>query len=217
MKRIFFIPGLGANEMAFEKIGDLGFEKINIKWIDNNENESLNQYAHRLIDIYKIDEIDIVSGLSFGGLLAQEIARILNQKEVILISSFRDIYDLRYVYRLGLRSGLYKLAPSFRVPIVDEIVAYNLNSENQDSKPILKQMLEETNYELLNWSLQKIAELPLKSNEDFIAHNIIGNKDKILKTWKNDQTIIINEGSHFMVYEQAEEVTRAIKRITCQE
>jgi len=199
--------------MVFDNIGELSLDKVNVQWLDNEPDESINSYSRRIIEQYQIKENDIVAGLSFGGILAQEIARILDHEEVILISSFRDIADLRSVYRIGLRTGLYRLAPNFRIPIVDEIIAYNLNSENQDSKPILKKMLEQTDYQLLKWSLQKIAELPARVKDNFFAYNIIGNNDKILKTWHNDHTTIIDGGSHFMVYEKAEEVTEAIKKI----
>ena len=213
MSKIFFIPGLGANEMVFDNIGDLPLDKVNVKWLDNEGDEHINSYAQKLINIYKISKNDTVAGLSFGGILAQEIARILELEKVILISSFRDNTDLRSVYRFGLKTGLYRLAPNFRIPVIDEIIAYNLNSENQDSKPILKKMLEQTNYELLKWSLQKIAELPKRPDDNFTIHNIIGNNDKILKTWHNDHTTIIEGGSHFMVYEKAEEVTHVISNI----
>jgi len=213
VSKIFFIPGLGANEMVFDNIGDLPLDKVNVKWLDNEGDEHINSYAQKLINIYKISKNDTVAGLSFGGILAQEIARILELEKVILISSFRDNTDLRSVYRFGLKTGLYRLAPNFRIPVIDEIIAYNLNSENQDSKPILKKMLEQTNYELLKWSLQKIAELPKRPDDNFTIHNIIGNNDKILKTWHNDHTTIIEGGSHFMVYEKAEEVTHVISNI----
>ena len=211
MRRIFFIPGLGANEMVFNNIGELGIDKINVKWLQNLEDETINEYSLRLIDKYGLRQDDLIAGLSFGGVLAQEIARILDHREVVLISSFRDIKDLRSVYRFGLRTGIYKLAPSFRIPVIDEIVAYNVNSENQESKPIIKQMLDETDYQLLKWSLEKIAQLPSKPDDNFRIHNIIGNKDKILRTWKNENTTIIDGGSHFMVYEKADEVTTVIR------
>lgn len=213
MSKIFFIPGLGANEIVFDNIGDLPLDKINVKWLENEGDESIYSYSQKLIKTYKISKNDTVAGLSFGGILAQEIAQILELDKVILISSFRDIRDLRTVYRFGLRTGLYRLAPSFRIPVIDEIIAYNLNSENQESKPILKEMLEQTDYELLKWSLQKIAELPKNPDGNFTVHNIIGNNDKILKTWQNDHTTIIDGGSHFMVYEKAEEVTNTLNKI----
>lgn len=213
MRKIFFIPGLGANETVFENIGNLNCDQIKVKWLDNLENETTIEYSQRLIKTYNIGKDDIIAGLSFGGILAQGIARILKHKEVILISSFRSPRDLKPLYRFGLKTGLYKLTPSFRIPIVDEIIAYNLNSENQKSKPILKKMLDETDYNLLKWSLERIAQLPNKPNDTFIVHNIIGDKDKILRTWSNNYTTIIEGGSHFMVYELADEVTNAIQNI----
>ena len=210
MSKIFFIPGLGANELVFDNIENLPLEKVNVKWLENEGDESINSYALKLIKTYKINENHTVAGLSFGGILAQEIARILELDKVVLISSLRDIQDLRSVYRFGLKTGLYRLAPNFRIPVIDEIIAYNLNSNNQKSKPILKKMLEQTDYGLLKWSLQKIADLPKRPKDNFTVYNIIGDNDKILKPWQNEHTTIIDGGSHFMVYEKAEEVTLAL-------
>jgi len=39
---------------------------------------------------------DLLIGLSFGGLMAQQIAQIVGQDRIILISSFRTKDDLRH-------------------------------------------------------------------------------------------------------------------------
>jgi len=67
-----------------------------IEWLPNHENESLHSYAKRLIDIYGIDRGDLIVGLSFGGLIAQQISEIVGQDRIILISSFRTKDDLRH-------------------------------------------------------------------------------------------------------------------------
>lgn len=99
MKRIYFISGLGANEKAFSKIGDLGQEKVMVKWLENQPKESLKSYAERLIQEYGIKKDEPLVGLSFGGILAQEIATILGSKEAILISGFQQKSSLRLPFR----------------------------------------------------------------------------------------------------------------------
>ncbi|MEQ1744021.1 MAG: alpha/beta hydrolase [Saprospiraceae bacterium] len=217
MKKIFFISGLGANELAFSKVGNVDFEKVMIKWIPCDKKEDLESYALRLIDGYKIKDNDIVVGLSFGGLLAQKISNITGQRNVILISSFRDKNDLRFPFRQALYAGLQKLFLPIRVPWVDELVANMLNSGTSDSKSVLKEMLKITDYRLMKWSLQQIATTNGLLNKDVVLYNIIGDRDRIVRLWKNDTTFLIKGGSHFMVYDRSEEVTKIIRHIVSSE
>ena len=77
MKNQFFISGLGADKKAFSKLGDFGTNKIFIEWLRNHDNESLHSYCQRLIDQYNIQQGDLLVGLSFGGLIAQQISEIV--------------------------------------------------------------------------------------------------------------------------------------------
>jgi len=213
VKKIFFISGLGANELAFSKVGDVGFEKIMVKWLPYTKNENLGTYALRLIDEYKITSTDIVVGLSFGGLLAQEISNITGQLNVILVSSFRDKNDLKFPFRQALNIGLHKLFLPIRVPWIDEFVANILNSGTLYSKPVLKEMLKATDYRLMKWSLQQIANTDGLVNKAVVVYNIIGDHDRIVKLWSNNTTYFVKGGSHFMVYDRADEVTEIIRGI----
>lgn len=213
MKKIFFISGLGANELAFSRVGEVGFEKKLVRWIPPTRKEDLGSYALRLINNYGIQDTDIVVGLSFGGLIAQEISNIVGQQKVILISSFRDKNDLKLLYRQALSAGLHKLFLPFRIPWVDEFIANMLNSGSSDSKPVLKEMLKTSDYNLMRWSLQQIADTAGLLNKDAVLYNIIGDRDRIVRLWRNDTTFLIKGGSHFMVYERANEITVIIREV----
>ena len=213
MQKLFFISGLGANERAFSKIGEVGCEKIMVKWIANDENETLEDYAVRLINRYEIKSHDIVAGLSFGGLLAQKISAITGQQMVILLSSFRDRNDLKFPFRQALNTGLYRLLPPIRVPYVDALVANILNSGTAESKTVLKEMVRSTDYRLMKWSLEQIANTGGNADNGVVLHNILGDRDRIVQLWRNDTTYVVKGGSHFMVYDRAEEVTGIIRDI----
>lgn len=213
MHRLFFISGLGANERAFSRIGEVGCEKIMVKWMANEKNETLKEYAVRLIKQYEIKSRDFVAGLSFGGLVAQKIAAITGQQKVILISSFRDKNDLKLPFRLALNTGLYRLLPSIKVLYIDSMVANILNSGTADSKTVLREMVRSTDYRLMKWSLEQIANTANNTNKDVLLHNIIGDRDRIVHLWRNDTTYVVKGGSHFMVYDRAEEVSRIIREI----
>ncbi|MCR9252751.1 MAG: hypothetical protein NXI20_20180 [bacterium] len=211
--KIHLISGLGANETAFDKIGDLPYDRVFINWLVPEKKETIDHYARRLIDQYNIQSEDILIGLSFGGLLSQKIAEMNGNQTVILISSFRDKNDLRWPFKLGLKLGLYKLQPSFRIPFIDETAIGFLNSGTRESKVVLKKMLISTDYKVSKWSLHQIA---LSRRPNSIAYNlflIVGNADRMVKSWDTENKWEINKGSHFMVYDKGEEVTTVINSI----
>lgn len=85
---IYFISGLGADRRAFSKlIFSEHFPMIHLDWISPEPNESLRSYASRLaLEIDSSNPFYLV-GLSFGGMLATEIAKELNPIHTFLISS----------------------------------------------------------------------------------------------------------------------------------
>ena len=86
MKKVYFISGLGADKRAFSFL-DLSFcEPVFIEWIKPLHKESLQQYALRLKEQIKEASPTIV-GMSFGGMLATEIAKLDATAKIIIISS----------------------------------------------------------------------------------------------------------------------------------
>ena len=213
MKRIIFISGLGANEMAFSNIGELSLEKVMVKWIPIANNDTLSTYTNRLISIYSISSDDILVGLSFGGLVCQKISELLGNNLIILVSSFRSKEDLRSLFRIPLKLGLQKLMPTFKVPIIDKVVARILNGGNKSSIPVLNKMLKSTDHELMKWSLNSIATAEIIDLKGVSVYLFIGDKDFIVNQWNCDNTTVIEGGSHFAVYDQGVYVTSLIQDI----
>ncbi len=213
MKKQYFISGLGADKTAFQNLEDFGTTKIMIDWISNRPNESLYDYAARIIEKYGITSDDILAGLSFGGLVAQQIADILKPDYVILISSFRTKDDLKIQFSSGLKLKLHKLMPEMKSEFIGTIVANYLNSGTSQSKSALKAMLSSTDMKLMKWSLEKIYEQNNPLAIDVKKYSLIGSIDRVVKPWKIESTYIVEGGSHFMVYDKAEEISDIIRGI----
>ena len=184
MKKIFFISGLGANKLAFSKIEDLPYEKVCVPWIKMHPDDTITSYSSRMIKANNITQEDILVGLSFGGLIAQEMCKQLNKDEVILISSFQKKEHLRPLFRKSLDLNLNALIPSFKVPLVDNIVGIFLNSGTKESKAVLSKMIEETDHELLKLSIKMIQQVKPDQYNIPRTYNIIGDSDRILQLWR---------------------------------
>ena len=179
----------------------------------NLPDESLYDYAKRMIDKYGIEQADIVVGLSFGGLVAQQIGEIIKLDFIILISSFRTKDDLKIHFSSGLKMKLHKLMPEMKSELIGSMVATYLNSGSKISVPVLKEMVMSTDMKLMKWSLEKIYEQDVLLAPDILKYSIIGDKDKVVKPWIIETTYIVEDGSHFMVFDKAKEVTKIISSI----
>src|SRR6266487_4519719 len=88
MMKVYFISGLAADKRVFKHIQlPPGFEAVHLDWISPQKDESLANYALRLADNINRNEPFALVGLSFGGMLATEIAKRYHPAATILISS----------------------------------------------------------------------------------------------------------------------------------
>jgi pimeloyl-ACP methyl ester carboxylesterase len=215
MPKLYFISGLGADCRAFGLIDSFeGYESIFLEWISNHKNESLKSYASRLIERHSITENDIIVGLSFGGLVAQEIIKLTSCKTIILISSFRDKHDLKPQLQFLLNLHLYHLLPNYKISWFDKFVVHFFSIKSKEGKEGFLDMMRKTDPKLTKWSMMQIRKFVFDKNHQWALHNIIGDKDKLLKTWGQEKNnYLINKGGHLMVYENAKEINKTLKEI----
>lgn len=82
---IFLLPGMTRDYPVFSRLMPLLSNVTIVNFPDPEPNESLPNYAKRMADHFPQD--CIIAGVSFGGILALEISRIIQPTGCILISS----------------------------------------------------------------------------------------------------------------------------------
>ena len=92
--KLYGLSGLGTDKRVFEYL-TLDYEFIPIDWIEPRRKETIEEYALRLSELIDKNEDFGILGVSFGGLVAIEISKILNPKLTILISSVETKNELR--------------------------------------------------------------------------------------------------------------------------
>ncbi len=84
---IYLIPGMTAGYPIFERLAPLLPNAIVAEFIPPKPDESLVGYAARMAEHFFPDSF--IAGVSFGGIVALEISRLVHPKGCILISSIR--------------------------------------------------------------------------------------------------------------------------------
>ncbi|MCP9751582.1 alpha/beta hydrolase, partial [Ferruginibacter sp. HRS2-29] len=89
MKTIYLFSGLGADERVFKYLKFPGHHIVHIKWITALRNEPLAAYAKRLLEQVSTEH-PILIGLSFGGIMAIEVSKLIPTEKVIIIASVKN-------------------------------------------------------------------------------------------------------------------------------
>jgi pimeloyl-ACP methyl ester carboxylesterase len=99
--RLIFLPGLNGDSRIFRNLAMLFPCAEVVKWIAPQRRESITNYAARLAEtLGKVDGAIIV-GVSFGGILAQELAVSHCANACLIVSSVRGPEELPPHYRMA--------------------------------------------------------------------------------------------------------------------
>ena len=92
---VYFMPGLAASSLIFERI-DLPkdqFECYLLDWFAPEIGETLQNYAKRMAK-FVTHENAVLIGVSFGGILVQEMSEFVHPNKIIIISSVKSNAEL---------------------------------------------------------------------------------------------------------------------------
>lgn len=211
MKNIFFFSGLGADERVFQYL-DLSFcNPVFIKWNLPVKNESIENYALRLTEQIK-DKNPILIGVSFGGMIAVEVSKLIKTEKVIIISSAKTKREIPMYYKFAGKIHVHKIIPTSLFQKFKSINQFLFGINTQPEKELLNNIISETNPDFLIWAIDKIVNW----QNETIAENLIhihGTKDKILPYKYVNPGYTIQNGEHLMIIKQVAEINKLIKKL----
>ncbi|MCG8577374.1 MAG: alpha/beta hydrolase [Flavobacteriales bacterium] len=208
LKKIYCLSGLGVDHRAFQHLNLEGFEMVHIPWVKPLKGESLQSYSKRLFETVDLPQNYILIGVSFGGMVAQEFAKIQSPKQLFLISTIRNFHELPLKFKLAKVLNLHQLLPISILKSANFYTNYLFGVHQKKHKRLLKEILKDTDPYFLRWALQAI--LHWKNNQQVSGYRIHGDRDRILKAISPN--LLIKEGGHFMIVTKAKEVEQGIKR-----
>ena len=210
MKNIYLFSGLGADERVFQRLDFSGFSINFIKWNEPQDRETIEHYATRLLDQIKTTK-PILIGLSFGGLIAVEVAKQIDTEKIILISSAKTKNEIPFYYRFAGQLGLHKLLPTGLLQSSNFIVNWLLGAGSTFDKRLLKQMLIDTDPIFMKWAIDKVARWTNQTQPKNVFH-IHGTSDNILPLCFAKCNVTIANGGHLMVLNKSDELNRIIRQ-----
>lgn len=207
--KIYLISGLGADERVFQKLDLSEFEPVFIEWIIPLVNETIEQYATRLRTQITTLRPTLL-GLSFGGMMAIEIAKQIETEKIILIASAKTKNEIPFYFRAAGKLGIDKFLPTNILKSANFSTNWFFGASSEFEKQLLKQIIIDTDPVFLRWAIEKIAlwENQIELKNIFHIH---GTNDKVLpyRFVRCDEKI--EGGGHLMTLDRAAEITEIIR------
>ncbi|MBI4563173.1 MAG: alpha/beta hydrolase [Planctomycetes bacterium] len=192
--RLVLIPGLGLDRRFFEPQRTLPFDLDVPDWPDPRAGETLEAYADRMAD--HVGAADALGGVSFGGMLAQAMARRLRPRVVIGIGSARTGRDIPGVLHLA-ESVLRQLPALKATPGRWAVNLGFLGPLKESHKRFLMPIIADSSMELVRAASRMILEWR-GSDVPCPAYFIHGDRDVIIRARTVRPDRLIRGGGHLI-------------------
>jgi len=209
--QIYFMPGLGANPKIFEHISlpKDTFEMHLLEWkTPVSEDQSIQDYAQRMA--YEIKHQNpVLLGVSFGGVLVQEIAKIIDVEKIILVSSIKSHHEFPNRLKFLQKTKGYKFFPTKIIENFDKYKKYFLGDFLKKRADLYTNYLSVNDAKYLKWALHSLLHWQQENAPKNIVH-IHGDNDHIFPSKHIKNFIKINNGTHVMILLKAKEISEII-------
>lgn len=209
--KLYFLSGMGADKRVFQFL-DLSFcEPVFIDWIKPKEKENLQSYALRIREQMGEENPSIV-GLSFGGMLAAEIAKTNPEIKAVIISSCKIHSELPPYFKAVKNFRAYRALPHSFIRALTVRSGWLFGARGARQLKIFKSIIQESNLSFDYWALDSIAGWRNTEVPANVKH-IHGTADLILPYRYVHPDFTVKGGTHLMVMNQHKEISSILKKI----
>lgn len=196
---VYFMPGMAANPSIFDyvELPEEQFKVHLLEWFMPNTGETLAEYAKRMCDKIKHENV-VLLGVSFGGVLVQEMSKYVNVRKLIIISSVKTKNELPKKMKLAKATKAYKLLPTKFVSNFESFAKYAFGETIKKRVKLYKKYLSVNDKRYLDWAIHNMV---CWGQEDVLPNiiHIHGDKDPVFPIKNISGCIIVKGGTHIMI------------------
>lgn len=196
---VYLMPGMAASPLIFEniKLPKPQFKMHYLEWFVPLENESLSDYALRMTKKIKHDN-PVVLGVSFGGVLVQEMSKHIAVKKIIIVSSVKSKHELPLKMQLAKSTGAYKLLPTQLASKIEVFEKYAFGKTMAKRLELYKKYLSVNDAKYLSWAIKQMVCWDQETCKEDIVH-IHGDKDPVFPIKHIKNCITLKGGTHIAI------------------
>ena len=196
---VYMMPGLAASTAIFEriKLPEADFEIHLLEWEIPLEKESLLNYAKRIAEKI-IHPNPVLIGVSFGGILVQEMARFIKVRKVIIISSVKSNLEFPRRFKLGKTTKAYKLIPMSLILNLENLAKFSFGDTINKRIKLYEKFLSVRDISYLEWAVEQVILWDRTVVDENVIH-IHGDADDVFPIKYIKNCIVVKGGTHIMI------------------
>jgi hypothetical protein len=200
---VYFMPGMAANPSIFRHIQlpEDKFKQHLLAWFVPEKNMTLSEYARKMAENIT-HENPILVGVSFGGMLVQEIALHVVAQKVIVVSSVKHQSELPKRMIFAKYTKIHKLLPTGLVNNVELLAKYAFGETVTKRLEMYEEYLSVRDKYYIDWSIDQIVNWKQTDCPDCLVH-IHGEKDNVFPIGNIENCITVPNGTHTMIIHRA--------------
>ena len=193
------MPGLAASSAIFERIQlpEAVFETVLLEWEIPLEKESLSEYANRMTK--KITHSNpVLIGVSFGGILVQEMANHIQASKVIIISSVKCNQEFPMHFKIAKTTKAYKLLPTSLLLNIENLAKFSFGDTINQRIKLYEKFLSVRDIHYLDWAIEQVILWERTVIDETVIH-IHGEADEVFPVKNIQKYIPVKGGTHIMI------------------
>ena len=196
---VYFMPGMAASSGIFKNIelDKERFEMHLLEWFVPEYGITFEAYAAQMCMQIK-HERPVLIGVSLGGMLVQEMAKLIETKKVIIISSVKQKSELPKRLIFAKYTKIHKLLPTGLVNNVELLVKYAFGVPIKNRLKLYEQYLAVRDKYYIDWCIDKIVHWNQSSYDPNLIH-IHGDNDVVFPIQYIKDCHIVPKGTHTMI------------------
>jgi pimeloyl-ACP methyl ester carboxylesterase len=196
---VYLMPGLAASTTIFERIAlpDEMFEIILLEWEIPLNDESLTDYAKRITEKIK-HKNPVLIGVSFGGILVQEMAKYVEARKIIIISSVKSNVEFPRRMKIAKTTKAYKLIPMNLIANIESLAKFSFGEKVNQRLKLYEKFLSVRDIRYLNWAVEQVILWDRTVADEKVIH-IHGDMDDVFPIKYIKNCVVVKGGTHIMI------------------
>ena len=141
-------------------------------------------------------------GVSFGGVLVQEMAKHIVVDKLVIISSVKSNKELPLPMKMAKKTNAHKLLPTQLINSLDALTLFAFGKGIQKRLEMYQKYLSERNPDYLSWAIDAIVQWDQELSCQNVLH-INGEKDTVFPIKNLESPFVKIRGGHAAILTNA--------------
>jgi pimeloyl-ACP methyl ester carboxylesterase len=212
-RTVVFFSGTASDGRLLDRQRALPYRWITPDWVDPHEGESLPEYARRMAARVDWPARCVLGGVSFGGMVAAELAREVRPAGLVLIATTLSPRNIPSILRFGamlgkaIPDGALRAAGGYSRPFLNIFRDFS-----DEEHAMFADMLARTPIMRLRRTVRMIFNWPGVDGLPFPRLWIQGAQDLVIPVRKVNPDVVIPGAGHLVNWTHADQVNEHIRR-----